>query len=209
MSAPAGASPRAVYKPVVLPEALCRAARVKRLFNAEMAAEHRQLRPWLPPSCAATLDIGCGVAASDVLLFRHRGRRADLHCCLPDKTAVSEHVYCFCHPTAAFCNSLAVATGPLVRNGLPRASIHPVEVCDQWLAQVPGGLELVISPLSWGLHYLVGTYLEQVYGLLAPGGRLILGIRPGIGAEDELRSVFGRLTVIAATAAKARVLALK
>lgn len=38
-------------------------------------------------------------------------------------------------------------------------------------------LDLVISLVSWGFHFPVSTYLDQVHDLLREGGRLILDLR--------------------------------
>ena len=41
-------------------------------------------------------------------------------------------------------------------------------------------IDLVISSISWGFHYPVSTYIEEVNSILKPGGLLIF-----IGFRDE------------------------
>jgi len=52
------------------------------------------------------------------------------------------------------------------------------------------GIAMVISIASWGFHYPLSTYLDQVEQALAPGGRLILDLRRHQGQEQELAHRF-------------------
>jgi hypothetical protein len=58
-----------------------------------------------------------------------------------------------------------------------------------------GGLDLVLSTISWGFHYPLSTHLPQVAAKLRPGGRIIVDLRTA-NAESEtaaLLSIGGRI----------------
>jgi hypothetical protein len=48
--------------------------------------------------------------------------------------------------------------------------------------------DIIISTYSWGFHYPVDTYLDEVASKLAPSGVLILDIRHNTPGEDFLRA---------------------
>ena len=50
--------------------------------------------------------------------------------------------------------------------------------------------DVVISIISWGFHYPVSTYLEDVHEALVPGGVAILDIRNGTDGVAALRRRF-------------------
>ena len=186
---------------LVLPiEARLRKRSIKALYARDMAREYASIEPFLPSRCSAVLDIGCGVAGIDALLHRHyaQGRPAQQgpEIYLLDKTQVETSVYYMFKRRGAFYNSLPVARGLLVENGVPSSRAHLLEATSTNEIAVPGQVELVISLISWGFHYPVDTYADRVRDLLADDGVVILDVRKGTDGVDALRRRFARVDTV-------------
>jgi len=197
-----------IFHRAVRLEAAFRGGRVRRLYAAEIGAEFEALRLHLPARCASILDVGCGVAGIDALLYRHFAASSPrIH--LLDKTVTSDRIYYGFKGTAAFYNSLDVARALLRANGVPgdRITIH--EAAPDFSVAPDQELDLVISLISWGFHYPVATYLDPVHALLAADGRLILDVRGGTDGEEEVRQRFGAVRVIEERPRHRRLLAMK
>jgi len=70
-----------------------------------------------------------------------------------------------------------------------------------------GTVDLVVSLISWGFHYPVPVYLDQVRALLRPGGRVILDVRKETDGRAQLEARFPGVTTISETRKKERVVA--
>jgi SAM-dependent methyltransferase len=187
--------PFPIHRYAVKLDALIGRQRVKSAYSREIEAEFAQLRDFLPKECAALLDIGCGVAGIDVLLYGFYGtQRPSVH--LLDRTRTAEQIRYGFRERASFYNSLEVAKLLLESNGVPSERVDLLEATDSNEVRVNRPLDLVISLLSWGFHYPIETYLDKVYGCLADGGRLILDVRRGTGGMDLLRRAFGNSSII-------------
>ncbi len=196
--------PFLTYNRMVLFEAWLFRSRIKRLFAEDMEREYESIKSSLPESPSAILDIGCGVAGIDILLARHykeRGKNVDFY--LLDKTEINDRVYYGLEKTASYYNSLTIARDLLAANGVPGERIHTQEVTGAPI--FPGvQFDLVLSLISWGFHYPVETYLDEAYGLLKPGGKLIIDIRKGSGGENLVEAKFDALPTIVKDAQKHR-----
>ena len=178
--------------------------RTKALYAAEMQHEYASLQPYLPPRCSAVLDIGCGVAGIDVLLYRHYAPTPiDLY--LLDKSQVTPRVYYLFQPHGAFYNSLDVATELLTLNGVPAARMHPREANARDEIRVDTRLDLVLSLLSWGFHYPVTTYVDRVHEQLHQHGVAILDVRKGTDGLDVLQQKFRTGQIIDETKQRYRI----
>jgi hypothetical protein len=171
---------------------------LKTLYATDVAQDYEMLRPHLPPRACALLDIGCGMAGIDVLLARHYDDPA-IH--LLDGTGHTDVRILF-HPVMAPYNSMPVARRLLELNEVPAERIF------EWppdpAAAVPA-CDLVISLLSWGFHYPVGTYLALVEQALKSGGRLILDVRKGHGGVERIAERLDVVAVISTTVKADRV----
>ena len=186
-----------------------RTAAIRGAFDADMRGEYMSIREHLPERPAAILDIGCGIAGIDVFLQRHYGRPADLEFHLLDKSHVEEKIYYHFRDRAAFYNSLEHAARFLADNGIPADRIFAHEARDD--GRIPGDrlFDLVISLISWGFHYPVGVYAEQVAQRLRPGGRLILDIRRNTDGMEVLARHLPRIVPILETPKYTRVVAVR
>jgi SAM-dependent methyltransferase len=174
---------------------------VRRAFNRDMAREYEEIRPHLPRRAVAILDIGCGVGGIDVLLHRHYGTP---RLYLADRTETSGEVYYGFAERGAFYNSLDATRRLLLTNGVPERAMRFREVGAECRLDVPEALDLVISLISWGFHYPVAVYADQLRALLRPGGRVILDARKGTDGRAQLEKRFPRVTTISETRKKER-----
>lgn len=176
-------------------EARLRGAAIKAAFLANIAEEYASLKPHLPASAKNILDVGCGIAGIDVPLYEHYA--GDTHITLLDRTGVDDAAFSYgMGAEERFYNSLDLARAFLVENGVKADHITLMEVVPGFTLPADARFDLVVSLISWGYHYPVATYLDQVYNALNPGGRVILDIRKGYGSETELERKFGRLRII-------------
>ena len=165
---------------------------LKKLYSADVSQDFELLRPHLPPHASATLDIGCGMAGIDALLFGHYGNPA-IH--LLDGTGHTDVRILF-HPEMKPYNSMPIARKLLEMNGVAGDRIF------EWppdpKAAVPQ-CDLVLSLLSWGFHYPVTTYLALAEKVLSPDGRLILDVRKGFRGMETIAQRFDLVSVISST----------
>ena len=88
---------------------------LKRLYAEDVTRDYEMMKPYLPEKAAATLDIGCGMAGIDVLLWRHYANPV-IH--LLDGTGDTDVRILF-HQTMSPYNSMPVARQLLEGNGVP------------------------------------------------------------------------------------------
>lgn len=94
-----------------------------------------------------------------------------------------------------FTASLELAAKFLVLNGVAPQDIHLCEV-DAWKIQDGAPFDLVISRKSWGFHYPIEEYLEDVVGSLGRKAVVIADVRSDQGGEAKLSESFNNLGVI-------------
>jgi SAM-dependent methyltransferase len=162
---------------------------LKALYAADVARDFTMLRPHLPKQATAVLDIGCGMAGIDLLLWRYYGNPT-VH--LLDGTGFTDVRILF-HPKMDPYNSMPIARRLLEGNGVPGDRI--VEWAPDPAAAVPS-CDLVLSLLSWGFHYPVSTYLRLAERVLKPDGRLILDVRKGQGGLETVATSFSTVAII-------------
>ena len=120
-----------------------------------MRLEYSTIKNYLPSGAKTILDIGCGVAGIDILLYRHYSNSVDTLLLL-DKEGISKEIYYDYHGTSAFYNSLAVAKEFLIANGVPPTKIIASDVDADGF---PKGnvFDIILSLISWGFSALVPT----------------------------------------------------
>jgi SAM-dependent methyltransferase len=189
-------------------EARLRGASVGSAYADAVAADYAEIAACLPEHVDAVLDIGCGMAGIDVLLYRHYRRAPDLRIHLFDRSGTDVAAFRYGMGAAdRFYSSLTAARALLVDNGVPEAQISLWEASAPMPIPDEQTFDLVISLLSWGHHYPVETYLAEVQRRLRPGGRVILDVRRETGGEDALRTAFSDVQVVAVTGKHTRCVA--
>lgn len=181
--------------------------KVEQLLSDEMWSEYQSMKAYLPIHAKSILDIGSGVAAIDVLLYQHYSEdKPSIY--LLDKTEMPSKVYYSFKPKGCYYNSLPLSKKLLVDNGIPSEKVFTEEVSE-------GGInfntkfDLVVSLISWGFHYPVSTYLDQVYDQLNDGGALIMDVRKveGNNGLDEIKNKFGDYEIIYESVKNTRIVA--
>jgi SAM-dependent methyltransferase len=173
---------------------ILRKEEIARLYTKDIHQEYDSIKQFLPERAGKILDIGCGIAGIDLLLYRH------YHACqselsLLDKDLLSEKIYYGYKSSGAFYNSLSIAQTFLTANAVPSSKIL---IYDPDADGFPRRerFDLIISLISWGFHYPVETYLEEVHGSLADDGVLILDLRKGTDGRRSLAARFASVETI-------------
>lgn len=197
------------YQKIVSWESSIFKNKIKYYFNNDMINEYNIIKPYLPRNINSILDIGCGVAGIDALIFKHYNESKNIDFCLLDKTSIDRNLYYGFHNKGAFCNSLLVAKNLLIQNGINEKKIFLQEVESDFKILFSKKFDFVISLISWGFHYPVATYLEQVFELMELDDRLIIDIRKGTNGEFEVKHKFGNIKKISETRKSIRIYAIK
>jgi SAM-dependent methyltransferase len=191
-------------------EARVRRRRVKAMYLAGMEKEYLSIKRFLPGRCSRVLDVGCGIAGVDIFLNRHYSADG-VEFFLLDRSVVEDSVYYSYTERGAFYSSLELAKEILVQNGVQDDNVHLIEATEDNEIDIQERVDLVVSLLSWGFHYPVSVYLEQVHDLLDEGGVVILDVNRRRGSEglDLLAQRFGDLREVEQTRTYLRVCAKK
>lgn len=136
-------------------------------------------RHYCGTSPARVLDIGCGLAAVDVFLWRTMAVES---IALLDGSAVGrKDVYT---DGSRAWNDVSIGCEVVNQNTTIRArGLYPTE-------QTLPHSDLIISLRSWCHHYPAAVYLDRVTRALAPGGILICDCRIGMGNYETLAQWF-------------------
>lgn len=149
------------------------------------------MKPFLPKTCESVLDIGCGLAAVDVLLSKHYGNPMIT---LVDQDKVDANIHYGFRDLGSFYNSFALAGQIMKENGVTNYSFIPANTG----ADVRIGVkqDLIISLLSCGYHYPVDFYLDRMVELLSPRGRIIIDIRENTDGVKKFKRYFSEVETI-------------
>lgn len=197
------------YKYFVPIEAYLMRQKIKANFALKLFKEYQTMKPYLPTQASRIVDIGSGIAGIDVFLYHHyRSSIPKLDLFLLDKTETTKKIYYGFHQQASYYNSLEMAKLMLMSNKVNEENIHLISVNFYYEIECSSA-DLVLSLISWGYHYPVSTYLEQVYQWLKPGGRLILDVRKGSDGENELKQKFPENHLIMQDKKRRRLLLIK
>ena len=150
--------------------------RLGQRYENDLAAELSAFVQYLPDSPPTVIDIGCGLGAIDLLLSRHYQHQATF--VLVDRDEFTSRPYYGFRRVAAAYNSLEDTLAFLRTNGMDTAKVTTVNVaCDPFPQQTQA--DVVVSLLSWGHHYPISTYLDDVTDVLSMGGVLVVDVRKG------------------------------
>ena len=105
---------------------------------------------------------------------------------LLDKTKIDNSIVYNYRENASFYNSLPLSKEFLVQYGVPTSNITYKECKPDNTIPYSNKFDIVISLLSWGFHYPLNIYLDQVGKLLNNSGILIIDIRED---SDGIRQV--------------------
>jgi SAM-dependent methyltransferase len=168
-------------------------------FIHSIVGDYEEIKPYLPERASRILDIGCGIAGIDVLLYAAYKERGDPDLYLLDRSEMSVGGsggrYRF-KDSDRFYNSLAETEKLMLANGIRRERVHLLDVPADSRIAMDEPCDLIISLISWGYHYPLSTYMDQVAGrLLKPGGKLILDLRKRQADEDS-QAMLARFAIV-------------
>lgn len=166
----------------------------KKSINNEIFFEFNFLIPYLPKRVNSVLDIGCGVAIFDVLLYKYYGDQINIY--LLDKSQVDDKKHPGYRSDDRFYSSMSEAVKLLTSNGVSPDNIKTQEVNKKYSIDFNAKIDLIISMASWGFHYPIETYLDKVYQMLNNDGTLIIDVRKGTNALDEVSKSFKDVKII-------------
>jgi SAM-dependent methyltransferase len=176
-------------------DAWIRGRAIEQAYVHQIKSDFNVVRSYLPSTATSVMDIGCGIAALDVFLFE-RYREQNPEMLLVDRSEVSNEIYFGFRSEAAFYNSLDRAKRTLLANGVPEHRIRLFKAPEDGQLPDVAPLDLVISILSWGFHFPIGTYLDSVCDRLAHNGRVIVDVRRKTDGLERLAARFSKLSII-------------
>ena len=139
------------------------------------------IKQYLPENPKKILDIGCGLAIVDIFLFCHYYCNKNIKFHLFDKTRIEKKVWGGFRETAAFYNNMDYVAEICEDANLTNFEL--IDATKQNLSKLVD-LDLVITTISWGFHYPISMYIEEVNNAMKPGGTLIImGLRDPKGKE--------------------------
>ncbi len=183
-----------LYKTCIQVEGLIRKNKIKKLYILDMQNEYNSIKKFLPPSCKSVLDIGCGIAG--INLFLHDHYKHNINFYLLDREQTDQHIYYGFNKRGSFYNSLSVAKEFLTLNGILDSNIFLLQANPQNSINLDEEIDLVVSFISWGYHYPISTYLDEVHSILKKSGILIVDVRKNTDGYSQLKNKFDQCRVI-------------
>jgi SAM-dependent methyltransferase len=167
---------------------------IKKEYYDDMVSEFETIKNELPETANNILDIGCGIAGLDLLISRHYDNKVNIN--LLDKSTTDNDVHYGFEKRGSFYNSLSLSKKVLVENGIQENNIFLQEATNDNAINFDKKFDLIISIISWGFHYPIEVYLDEVYNKLSVGGILIVDVRKESDGLEQLKNKFGEYFVI-------------
>jgi len=171
---------------------------VREKYNSGLMSDLLCIAGHLPKRCESIVDIGCGVAGLDVLLWRYYTMHWQKpYITLLDKTRTEGKIWYGYTEQAAYYNSLEVAKRVMRINGVGYENFGTCNP-DGFRADRAAPIiatdtaDLVVSSLAWGFHFPVMTYRDQVADVLAQHGVVIMWIRNGTDGVQKMLEAFDK-----------------
>jgi SAM-dependent methyltransferase len=98
----------------------------------------------------------------------------------------------------AYYNNFDLALKLLKMNGVAEENIFTINIENERFPHPPK-FDLIVSLLSWGYHYPVDVYIDDVSQSLSQNGKLILDVRKGTEGSYMLQKYFDNIEVISRT----------
>jgi len=168
--------------------------KIRLSYKNDLFTEYEKIKQFLPTKIESILDIGCGIAGIDILISNHYNNNIKIF--LLDKTEVEKNIHYNFIPIGSFYNSLEKAKKFLIMNRIDKNNIYLQQATKDNLIMFDEKFDLVISLLSWGFHYPIKTYLQQVKEKMNARGILIMDIRKNTEGEEEIKKMFGNIRII-------------
>jgi hypothetical protein len=161
----------------------------KRLYVNGINKQYRQYKNYLPSSCKSVLSIGCGLAVPDLPLYEHYDQSDDIKFYLFDRTQLDEKILHGYNQQSSFFNDLDLAKEIFVDYGVKEENIFLVHANNKNLKKL-SKMDIITSFLSWGFHFPINVYLENIIELMHKNTILIIDIRKNTGDFEILQKNF-------------------
>jgi hypothetical protein len=143
--------------------------------NELVQQRYHTIRNFLPAKCHNMMDIGGGVAATDVPIMKHYDVPPNLYVLDGSWWDISEPVT---HRVPFNDHRATQAT--LKANGLSLAGFITPAEAENWNeaeANPIGPFDLIVSFAAWGFHFSPATYMNFILKFTKPGTRVIFDLR--------------------------------
>lgn len=152
---------------------------------------------YLPVKCDSIVDIGSGIGIQNILLAElcESNYIPPVKILMIDKTKTEDNIWYGFQKEGAFYNSLSLSKHIVEDNSTAQVRVH--EALPNYHINADNeSVDLVTSFISWGFHYPIETYLDEVIRVMKPGATLIVDVRKHSGGWDKLEEQFGEGMVI-------------
>lgn len=154
-------------------------------YYEDLKAEYKQMKKYLPESVDNIIDIGCGLGGINLFIHEHYDQDIAHH--LLDRNEQTDIYYMFNQDPVAY-NSLKTTVSFLRKNGANIDKLNPINItAESYPSEI--NFELVISLLSWGFHYPIETYLNNVKQSMVSNGCIIIDVRNSSGAFEKVKKI--------------------
>jgi hypothetical protein len=160
-------------------EKIFRWHKIESQYEKSMRDIYYTMSNYLPKKATRSLDIGAGFGGINFFIYKHYEENIDIW--LLDKDGMSDTWSVGMHDTVddfSFYNNFDHSTTSLRESGVDEKNIYTVNI-EKDNFPVNHKFDLIISLLSYGFHYPVSTYLNEVQQSLSVNGVLILDLRSG------------------------------
>jgi len=150
--------------------------------------EFQGIEPFLPVNCKSILDIGCGVGGIDVLLYKKY--KTIMH--LLDGDYLSNDMLYGFNIKESIYNSLDATKKMMITNNINNYKLYNIQDGFPKLKNI----DVVISIYSWGFHYTIEKYIDNVIKVLSKDGILIMDIRKSAEELYIIKTCFNNISEI-------------
>ncbi len=155
-----------------------------------------KIKNYIPTEYNSVLDIGCGIGLISLYIYRMQKSKLYLYDKSIDLTLENTEIAPVgFNESYEFTASLSATRDFLLLNGVDDADIELREV-NEWSIEQAHELDLVVSRKSWGFHYPINEYIKEVSMSVKAGGIMITDIRHGQNGEEDVKNIFGEISVI-------------
>lgn len=163
-------------------------------FEQNIKHDFDLIKPYLPTNCYKIFDIGCGIGGIDVYLSRYYNFAPFIYLFdFLDKQYTDKIQYGY-NETYKGYNSFEETRKFIKANGIKKYEYINAEF---GIPKRLGEIDIIISLLSWGYHYPVETYLDEIIPLMSEDGILIMDVREDTDGIKKLRKYFRNIKILA------------
>ncbi len=195
-----------IFPPEALPYAEIQMGEINRwagdphwlaLANELVRERYTSIKPFLPDNCSTMLDIGGGIAATDVPILRHYPTTPNLYVLDGSWWDITDPVK---HNTPF--NDHMATRYMLEANGQKLTGFITPLMAEKMLPGTIAPFDLIVSFAAWGFHFSPDSYIDLVLQHSKSGTRIILDLRQGKDKWKEILQQHFKLIALAYSSRK-------